>query len=368
MEPIKIGIIGVGQIGKAHIEIYSNMENVRITAIAGTIAHEQELGFIADRFNIPHIYTDFRELLKRDDIDAVDVCLHNNLHAPVTIEALRAGKHVYCEKPIAGTYADGKTMLEASVEAGKMLHIQLGHFYTKETKAARHLIKAGALGKIYHARSSGYRRRGRPYVDGYGSPNFVRMEAACGGALIDSGVYNISQLLYLMDMPAVERISGKIYQETGMDHARRISGGYDVEELGLGFVRFEKNITMDIIDSWAIHMNSFDGSFIAGDKGGIRLSPFSYHTTFNDMEMDCTCDLDKIDWRWHQLRENEYAYDSPEQHWIAALQGKTGLLPTTEITLLAMLISEGIYLSSRLGREVTSGEVMANSKSTAAKI
>jgi predicted dehydrogenase len=73
--------------------------------------NEEEAVRVADEHDIPHVYTDFRELLARDDIEAVDVCLHNNLHMPATVAAVEAGKHVYCEKPMAGAYCDAEVML-----------------------------------------------------------------------------------------------------------------------------------------------------------------------------------------------------------------------------------------------------------------
>jgi predicted dehydrogenase len=298
----------------------------------------------------------------------VDVCLHNNFHAPVTIEALRAGKHVYCEKPMAGSYVDARDMLETAKTEGRKLHIQIGTLYSKETKAAKRLIEEGHLGRIYHARSSGYRRRGRPFVDGYGAAPFVSQTAAAGGALYDMGVYHISQLLYLLGTPDVERISGKTYQEVAMDPGRREKSGFDVEELGLGFVKLSNNMTLDIIEAWAIHLNSFDGSCIVGSEGGIRLNPFSFHRSYADMDMDSTFDLNHADYRWHQLHEGLDAYDSSPRHWIAALQDRVPLLPTAEIALRTMLISEGIYLSDRLGREVTADEVLELSKSSAVKV
>ncbi|NIR02001.1 MAG: Gfo/Idh/MocA family oxidoreductase, partial [Gemmatimonadales bacterium] len=80
-----------------------------------------------------------------------------------------AGKHVYCEKPIAGSYADGKAMIEKAESAGRMLAIQLFSLFSLETKAAQRLIREGYLGDLYYAKSIGFRRRGRPYVDGYGT-------------------------------------------------------------------------------------------------------------------------------------------------------------------------------------------------------
>jgi len=366
MTQVRIGIIGVGQIGKHHLRNYAAIQDAAVIAAADV--NEAEMARVAAEFKIPHTYTDFRKLLERDDIEAVDVCLHNNYHAPVTIEALRAGKHVYCEKPMAGSYADARAMYDEARRRKLKLSIQLSTLFSKETKIAKRLIDKGRLGRIYHARSTGYRRRGRPYVDGYGTSSFVRKAVAAGGALYDMGVYHISQILYLLGTPKVERISGKVYQETGMDPRRRKLSGYDVEELGLGFVRFAGGVTMDIIESWAIHMGPFEGSFIAGSKAGIRLSPFSFHTTTDDIEMDASFDINGTDWRWHQLNEKEWAYDSPQHHWIAALKGATPLLPTDEVALQTMLISEGIYLSDRLGREVSADEVVRNSKSTAVKL
>ena len=366
MEKIRIGMIGVGQIGKAHIEQYAKIPGAEIVALADIDVAEGKR--VAEAHHIPHVYTDFRQLLKRDDVQAVDVCLHTNFHSPVTIEALRAGKHVYCEKPMAGSYVDAKAMLDEAAKCGRKLSIQLSTLFAKETKVAKRLIEAGRLGRIYHARSTGYRRRGRPYVDGYGTLSFVKKEIAAGGALYDMGVYHLAQVFYLTGLPKVERISGKIYQETGMDARRREISGYNVEELGLGFIKCAGGLTIDIIESWAIHLNQFEASYVVGSAGGVRLDPLSYHTTMDDIEADVTFNLKQTDWRWRQLNETESAYDTAQNHWVAALQGRVPLMPTAEIALAVMLISEGIYLSDRLGREVTAEEVLKNSESTAVKV
>jgi len=363
---IRIGVIGVGIIGKHHIDEYSNIPGAKVVAVADI--DEAEAKRVAERYQIPHVYTDFRQLLQRDDIDAVDVCLHNNFHAPVTIAALNAGKDVYCEKPIAGSYADGREMVETAKRLGRKLHIQISNLYRKETKAAKTIIEQGGLGKIYHARSKGFRRRGRPFVDGYATPSFVKKEVAGGGALFDMGVYHIAEILYLIGSPKVERISGKVYQETPMDERRKAQSGYNVEELGVGFVRFEGGLTLDIIEAWAMHLDKMDGSVILGSQGGIRLRPFSYHTTSWDMELDATINLDAMEYRRNQLYDNADAYNSSQRHWIAALQGRVPLLPTAEIALKTMLIQEGIYLSDRLGREVTAEEVETGSQSTAVAV
>ncbi len=366
METARIGIIGAGQIAKKHLDAYEKIERVDVVALCDI--DEQELQRVAERYTIPHRYTEFRKLLERDDIQAVDVCLHNNLHAPATIEAFKAGKDVYCEKPIAGTYSDGKVMVEAAESSGRKLHIQISTLYERETLASKEIIDQGKLGRLYYARSTGYRRRGRPFVDGYGTANFVKREIAAGGALHDMGIYHIAQVLYLLGMPAVERISGKIYQETEMDQERRKSSGYNVEELGLGFVRLEGGVTLDLIEAWAIQLDRFNSSSIAGSKGGLRLKPLGFYSTFCDLDMESSFDLARMDFRWHQLRENFDAYDSSHHHWIAVQQGRVELLPTARLALDTMLIQEGIYLSDRLGREVTAEEVKEHSTSTSVKL
>lgn len=366
VDKIRIGCIGVGQIGKHHLENYSKIEGAELVALADL--DEAELNRVGDRYQVPYRTTNFRKLLERDDIEAVDVCLHNNLHMPVTVAALEAGKHVYCEKPMAGSYIDAETMYHKAQEVGRKLSIQCSLLFKTETKAARFIIDQGLLGKRYHARSYGFRRRGRPFVDGYGTPTFVKKEIASGGALYDMGVYHIIQILHLLDNPKPLRISGKIYQETGMDPRRREISGYNVEELGMGFVRLDGDITLDIIESWAIHLDNFGGSYVVGSQGGVRLEPFSFFHSHGDLSFNSTADLGEFNYRLHNVHEQGDIYDSPQHHWVASLQGRVDLLPTAEMALNTMLISEGIYLSSQLGREVTAEEVRAASKSSAIKV
>lgn len=363
LDPVRIGIIGVGQIGKRHVEQYSKIPAAKVVAVADI--DEAEARRVAEGYAIPHVYTDFRALLQRDDITAVDVCLHNNLHMPVTVAAFQAGKHVYCEKPMAGSYRDAEMMLNAARECGRMLCIQMWSFFTNETKAAQALIEAGRLGRLYHAHSGGWRRRGRPYVDGYGSPFFVRKQHASGGALYDMGVYHLCQVLYLLGNPEVKTISGHTHQETPIDPERLRASGYDVEELAMGFVRLAGGVTLDMIESWAMHLDRLESSYIMGSEGGVRLEPFGYFHNIGDLSLDSTADLENFDFRLQQMRPNADAYTGSQPHWVAALQGRVPLLPVAEVALNAMLISEGIYLSAALGHEVTAEEVRTRSDSTA---
>jgi predicted dehydrogenase len=357
--PIRIGLIGAGQRGQQHLDDYQQIPGAEIVAVADI--DESLAQRVAARYQVLNVYTDYRDLLQRDDLDAVDICLHNNLHRPVAVAAMQTGKHVYCEKPMAGSYADARIMVETAQALGRKLSIQLFTLFRPETRAAKLLIDAGLLGELYHARSTGFRRRGRPYVDGYGTPTFVQKRHAAGGALYDMGVYHIAGLLYLLGNPGVARITGKTYQKTPMDPRRQASSGYDVEELALGFVHFTNDVTLDILEAWAVHLDGIEGSSILGTLGGVRLEPFGYYHNLGDLEINSTADLDQIAYRWKNVHQGGDVYDSAGHHWVAALQGRVELLPSAELALNTMLISEGLYLSGQLGREVTADEVRERS-------
>ena len=361
--PVRIGVIGCGQIAQTHFANYADIPDATVVACADIDHAAADKS--AKKFDIPNVYYDAHEMLKRDDLDAIDVCMHNNLHMPGTVAALESGRPVYCEKPMAGSYRDALTMIETAKARNLMLHIQLAFIYSDEVRAARELVKAGELGHIYHARSTGFRRRGRPFVDGYGKMPFVQKHMAAGGALFDMGVYHISELLFLLDNPRVERVTGQTYQELEMDAGRREAAGYSVEELGTGFVHFEGGLTLDIIEAWAAHHSGTEESCLLGSHGGIRIRPFTYYRTVADIDISAGSDLGAQHYRWGKLRPDAASYSSSQQHWVDALLGRVPLLPTAEIALNTMLISEAIYLSSAERREVTPDDVISSSKSLA---
>jgi len=360
---IRIGLIGAGQIGNQHLEGYSKIAEARVVAVADLL--EERVTAAKSKYDIPEGYTDYRLLLARGDIDAVDVCVHNNKHAPLTIASLEAGKHVYCEKPMAGAYRDAASMLEASRSCDRMLHIQLGTLYSAEARAARRLIEDGQLGRIYYARSFGFRRRGRPFVDGYGSPAFVDRSIAAGGALFDMGIYHIAQILHLIGNPDVLTVTGSTHQELDMYEDRREFSNFSVEEMALGWVRLKGGISLDIEETWAAHHDGQESSKILGSQGGIRLDPLTFFTSKSDLPLTAAIDAKSADYRWHACFPDTAWYDSSQRHWIGALLGQVPLLPTAEYALNTALISEGIYLSTSEGHEVTGEQILQASKSKA---
>ncbi len=368
-DKIRVALIGAGQIAKQHLRNYREIPDAEVVAV--TDIREDEAQRVAAEYGIPNVYTDYHQMIARDDIDSVDVCLHNRFHMPVTVDVLRAGKNAYCEKPMSWTYADARTMYDVARETGKMLHIQLAELYTPQTRAAKKLIDAGQLGDLYYAKSTHYRRRGRPYVDGYGTPAFVNTGTSGGGAMLDMAVYHISRMIYLMGNPDLLAVSGCTFQKLDNMYAdRRESGGYNVEELGMGFIRLANGITYFMEEAWAIHSDNPDCDYVYGSHGGVRIDPvtreggqpnyrINYYTTIADIEMDGAMNLGQTDWRWQQCLPETRHYTSSQRHWISAQLGYVPLLDTAGIALKTAYITEGIYISQHLGREVTAAEIAA---------
>ena len=149
---------------------------------------------------------------------------------------------------------------------------------------------------------------------------------------------------------------------------RRKESKYDVEELAVGVVRLAGGITLFVEEAWAIHLGGTDGSKIVGTKGGVTLSPLTFHTTSSDMEIDASVDVGSARKRWGRVWPETLSTSGNQPHWIAVLKGEAELLPTAKVGANMMLIAEGLYLSQELGREVTAAEVVEHSTSTALKL
>jgi predicted dehydrogenase len=179
------------------------------------------------------------------------------------------------------------------------------------------------------------------------------------------GIYHIARVLYLIGNPAVRTVTGAAHQELEMYEDRRTFSSYGVEEMGLGWVRLEGGISFDIEETWAVHHDGQESSKILGSEGGLRIDPLAYFSTLADLSMSATFDVKSADTRWHACLPETAWLDSSQRHWIGALLGRVELLPTADIALNTSLISEGIYLSSQAGRELTADEIREQSRSTA---
>ncbi|QPV61271.1 Gfo/Idh/MocA family oxidoreductase [Halosimplex litoreum] len=379
---VDIGIVGAGNRGVAHADSYGEVDGANVVAVAD-IDEEAAAELAADHGAA--VYGDFRDMLDDAGVDAVSVCVHNNLHRPVAEAAADAGAHIFTEKPMAATYTDAKAMAEAADAAGVHIGVQNYDLFDDETRAASRLVDGGELGEPYYARGVFSRRRGRPYIDGYGTPGFVSKDSAGGGPVIDIGTYVLGQLLYLLGNADVERVGGATFEKTEDAYAAEQVGenrdtytgrldesGYDVEDSGVGMAHLADGSVLELRAAWHMYLPDRP-SVVAGSQGGLQLDPFEFYTTTGDYEATVSLDLDEYERRQGLIAGDGYeTEDTGDQfaHWIDTIEGDVDgePIPTGDLALNSMRIMEGIYLSQEAGRELTAEEIAERSESTAVEL
>ena len=253
MKEIRIAIIGTGMISHRHMTVINNLkkQGQALTVVAAAEIDKDKLEAFGKQYGISEekLYQDFREMLKRDDIDEVEVCVHNNLHTSVATAVMVAGFDCYSEKPMSASYADAKILYDAQKKYGKKLAIKISSIYNPQTRIAKKMIEEGKLGKVYHARSVGHRRQGRPGYDmPFFSKDFINPKVGVHGPLFDLGIYHLAQMLYVLGMPELESVYGvqscDYWTDERIDKiTNRIA---PVEDLGVGIARFKGGLSMDI--------------------------------------------------------------------------------------------------------------------------
>jgi predicted dehydrogenase len=281
METVGIGVIGCG-IGKWHLEGYDTDPRARVLAISGL---EDRCNGIANVHNIPDVYTDYREMLARPDIQAVSIAAPNFLHVPIGLDAVAAGKHILIEKPLARTTEEGERLVRAAEDAGLVLGIVFNRRSRADMQVLKRHIDRGELGEIYHARAYWNRRSGIPGLGSW----FTSKDGAGGGPLIDLGVHVLDMALWLMDEPVVQRASAATYAKLGPQGIGNWSGDrfsvtseqrYEVEDFATAFLRTDRGSTLYVEASWAEFSSRTDefGVSLLGSKGGAELDVKDYAT------------------------------------------------------------------------------------------
>lgn len=345
MKSIGIGIIGSGGIAQgAHLPAYKALaeDDVRVIAVADVRRETAEQA--AKKFEVSHIYEDYRELLKRDDIDAVSVCTPNFMHKQPTIDALEAGKHVLVEKPLAINAAEGREMVAAARRTGRKLQAGLNNRFGSGPQALKRFIEAGELGSVYYARSQALRRRGIP---SWGV--FTQKDKQGGGPLIDIGVHILDLTLWLMGHPKPVAASGQTYTKFGKREGlvglmgQWDTKSYTVEDFGVGFVRFENGATLTLESSFAANLEKeIFNCELFGTEGGCSLSPLRLFFERNQTLIDAT----------PVFLPQVHTHQAEIKSFVEAIRNDTEPVVTAEQGLMVTEILDAIYRSADEGREV----------------
>ena len=352
MSKIKIAIIGCGSIAtKAHMTSYAELTD-RFEVVAACDIVPGRARAFADRFGIPAAYENWEDVLKIEGLDAVDICTPNYLHSIIAVAALEAGLHVLCEKPDAINPDEAQKMKDAAERTGKTLMVIRNNRFMNHSVYLKKYIEEQGLGRIYAARCGWQRRRGIPGKGGW----FTTKAKSGGGPLIDLGVHMIDVTVWLMGNPRPVAVSGATYTEFAnnyvpMGHNDRDNdpnGTFDVEDLAMGFIRFDNGAVLQLEFSWASNVERDDRYFeLRGSRAGA-----AWHSADDKLKIfgeACGKPLDIIpSFGKHVL----VGHKGNLENFADVLQGlaEPVFLPQQGVDMIKIL--SAIYESAKTGREV----------------
>ncbi len=354
---LKVGIVGCGGIANGkHLPSLAKIPEVEMVAFCDIIVERAEAAKAKYGTEDAKVYEDYRQLLEDKSIDVVHVLTPNNMHAPITIDALEAGKHVMCEKPMAKTAAEAEAMLEAAKRTGKKLTIGYQNRQRKEMRHLKQLCADGALGDIYYAKAHAIRRRAVPT---WGV--FMDEEKQGGGPLIDIGTHSLDLCLYMMNNYEVASVSGNCHYKLGKRPNSANAWGpwdpeqYTVEDSAFGFIKMKNGATIILESSWAINLaDSIEANCtLAGTEAGVdffdgmRINGEEYSKLY----------IKKVDMKtkgvdfYAGTDENNPALVEARQ-WIDSILNDTTPCVLPEQALVVSQVLEAIYTSYRTGKTV----------------
>ena len=284
---MKIAIIGCGTIANAaHIPAYIKNPDAEIKYFCDLIPARAEKA-VAD-YGCGTAITDYHVALNDPEIEAVAVCTPNNVHPTITIDALRAGKNVLCEKPAARTLPEVLEMQRVQHETGKVLNIGVVNRFNDSVNMIKKYIDSGELGEVFHVYVSFRAHRAIPGLGGA----FTTKAIAGGGALIDWGVHYLDIVMYCCGDPKPVTVTGEAFCKLGRDmknyayksmwaeNTKNVDGTYDVDDSVTALIRTEGPV-ITVNGAWAQNIGQSETYIdFMGDKAGIRLQYGSDFTVY----------------------------------------------------------------------------------------
>jgi len=333
---LRVGIIGLGWPGVEHLKGYLSTERAEVVAVCDVDAERRER--IAAEHKVPAAFADHKTMLREAELDAVSNCLPNFLHAPVTLDALRAGKHVLCEKPPAMSAKEAAAMAALAKQKRRTLMYALCLRFGADSMIVRDYVDRGELGEIYFGKAGYVRRRGIPIGKGGW---FVDKKRSGGGALIDIGVHALDRCWWLMGCPRPVAVLGSVYQKFRSQVPKDVK--FDVDDAAFALIKFANGATLILEATWAINLPGGGWCEIAGTKGGARITPLTIFTERDGTQLDITP---------QPANPNANMMAGETVHFVeCCLTGKKPLMDADQgVQLMKML--DGIYRSQSTGREV----------------
>jgi predicted dehydrogenase len=334
--------MGAGWPGGMHARGYASAGGFKVVAVADLIPQRRKK--MIEEFKIERECAEAKELLAEKDLDAVSVCLPNHLHAAITIAALRAGKHVVCEKPPAMNATEARRIAAAAQRANKVVLYSVQRRFGGAEQAAKQAIVKGYAGEVYHARSAWTRTRGIPIGTGW----FTHKDESGGGALIDIGVHMLDLAWHMLGQPKPLSAFGAVHRRFS-DLAPKDVGD-DVEDSAFALVRFEDGKSLELATSWALNQPPQQQGTVCrifGDKAGVDVYTPNGSVIYRGFS-------DNGNAKPTPLKPPKVTgHTALMRHFRECVNGKSQPLVGPAEGVMLMKMIDGIYKSAASGKSVT---------------
>ena len=329
--PIRVAVIGLGAIAQtAHLPVLAKMRGVQVAALCDNDGAKARS--LAQRFGVRDTFTDIEELLEVPDIDAVIVCTPNHLHEVHVLSALRAKKHVLCERPLGLNARAVERILAAADKVKRVVMVANNHRFRHDAQALDAFVRGGELGKIRAVRAGAYRRRAQV------APWRLRRAESGGGAFLELGLPLLDLAGWLTDFPRVTRMSASV---------ERARGANAVEESALVFIECQGGFTVTIdVNANYVGEDQRWWFEIIGTAGSARLAPLRLSKEIHGTPVD-------VSPTGAATRDTAFiqSYRSELAHFIAVLRDDTPYEPPKDQVRVYKLL-EAIYKAADDAKEL----------------
>ncbi len=338
---VRVGLVGSQFISSIHAEALQSCEDAELCAVASpTETHVNEF---AERFEIPHRFTNYRDMLALDDLEMIVIGAPNRLHCQITVDAAAAGKHVVCEKPLCMNLAEADRMIEACERANvKLMYAEELCFAPKYVRLKK-LLDDGALGSPVLLKQS-------EKHDGPHSPHFWDVNQAGGGATMDLGCHAIEFFRWLLDRPPVV----SVYAQMGTHiHADKTEG----DDNAIIIMEFEGGTTAIAEESWTKLGGMDDRAEIHGSEGVAYADLLHGNAieTYSRKGYDYAVEKAGSTAGWSfTIYEECWNYGFPQEmaHFVACVKNDTAPLVTGKDGRAVLEVIFAAYASAGSGRKI----------------
>lgn len=356
---VKIGVIGAGGMLQYHHAgfVQGGGEVIAVADLAPGAAEAA-----AEKYGIPSAYTSVEEMLESAVLDAVSIIVPNKFHAPLAIQCLKAGKHVFCEKPPALSASEVEEMIEVADSVGKTLMFNFNNRARPESREMMASINGGQIGTINSAQAKWIRRTGIPGFGGW----FTTKALSGGGPVIDL-LHMIDLSMYFMGYPEPKNVLAQTYDTFMGDSGFKgpwgipdnADGVTDVEAAAHGFVTFETGQSLFLQVSWAEMIKREEVSVVfQGTKAGGKVERLFGTDGLDETAID-TCEL--------YVQENGESVNrtivveecedmgriNSAANFVETIDGRAVALNTPEQALKLMKIIDALYESAKTGKAIS---------------